>query len=226
MKIRSKEELDQVLDEDLAWRRKELTTLNLSIKSARGHVKRVLMRAAVALFYSHWEGHIKHCAKAYLCYLNKKAPLYSEISDNFIQLTLGERFKEGFSIKKFKSQKDIYEFIVNKEKGKFSVNSDTAVDTESNLKYEVFSNILNQLGLINIDFELKEQFIDKKLVHHRNMIAHGERIDDKEVEDTYNEIESKLISMIEAFQTLVRNAVDTESYLKRGCNLICVNACR
>lgn len=214
MKIRTEEQLEEALDQDLAWRKRELTTLKFAVKGSRGHEKEVLMRAAITLFYAHWEGHIKHCAKAFLCFLNRQSPPNSNMAENFIQLTLGERFQEGFSIRKFSSQKAIFDYILNEKSGNFFVDEDVVIDTESNLKHKVILNIISQLGLDETVFALKQHFIDSKLVGYRNGIAHGERRTGKDLEDIYNELEQELLDMITAFQNLVRNAVTTKSYLK------------
>lgn len=214
MKVRSAAELEQKLDEDLAWRKKEFTTLKFMLASARNHEKQILLRASIALLYAHWEGHIKHCALVYLKLLNTIAPNYHVMTDNFVQMSLGEKFAQGFSIKRFSSQKDIFNYIKNDEKAKFSIDENVVIDTESNLKYQVIFNILEQLGLNSSVFELKENFINSKLLKCRNQIAHGERCSQEELQDTYEELENELLEMIMTFQTMVRNAVINKEYLK------------
>lgn len=214
MKIKTEEQLEDALDQDLCWRKKELTTLKFSVSSARNHQKEVLMRAAIAMFYAHWEGHVKYCAKVFLCYLNGQAYSCANMTDNFTQLTLAERFKEGFSIKKFESQKAIFDYIISKKTESFFVNENTVIDTESNLKHDVILNIMSQLGLDTSAFELKKHFIDSKLVGYRNGIAHGEQRTGRDLEDIYNELQKELLDMIMIFHNLIRNTVTTKSYLK------------
>lgn len=214
MKVRSPYELEQKLDEDLSWRRREFTTLKFMIDSARSHEKQILLRASIALLYAHWEGHIKHCALVYLKFLKSLGLHYCDMTDNFIQLSLGEKFRQGFSIKKYPSQKEIFDYLTIEQKVIFCINEDIVVDTESNLKYEVFFNLMEQLGLDSSIFELKENFINSKLLRCRNAIAHGDKINNSDLEDTYNELEEELLDMIVTFQTLVRTAVDNKSYLK------------
>lgn len=214
MKVRSLDELEDILDQDLSWRRKEFTTLRLMIQSSRNHQKRILMRAGIALMYSHWEGHIKKSAEAYLCYLNCIAPKYSSMSDNFSHLSLGDKFFTGFSIKKYSSQKEIFDYIQSGLDSKFSVDEQKVINTESNLKSQVLMNILNQLGLDTNSFQLKENFIDSIMLKNRNKIAHGEHISDADLTLSYSEIEKELLAMIEKFQNQVRNAAANKSYLK------------
>ena len=51
----------------------------------------------------------------------------------------------------------------------------------------------------------------------RNTIAHGSILSEKEIEDTYNEIENELLDMIIHFQNLIFKAVDNKEYLKDAC---------
>lgn len=215
MKIRSAEELEDSLDKDLVWRRKEFTTLKFMVKGARDHQKEILLRASIALLYAHWEGHIKHCAIAYICYHNSIAMKYSDLKDNFFQMSLGEKFSKGFSIKKFSSQREIFEYVnAGALEENFSISAESVIDTESNLKSNVLFNILDQLGLGCSKFELKNQFIDAKLLKCRNAIAHGSKISDSEMQNTYNELQDELLNMIVVFNNLVKNAVFCKSYLK------------
>ncbi len=215
MKVRSLGELEDQLDKDLAWRKKEFTTLKLLVGSRRNHEKRVLMRASIAMLYAHWEGHVKFCAQVYLTYLKHIAPSYSQMTDNFIQMSLGEKFKEGFSIKRFNSQQEVFDYLTQQQDAKFDVNESVVIDTESNLKYEVIFNILGQLGLDTTVFELKENFINSKLLKCRNAIAHGDRLGDEDLEETHEELENELLLMIQTFQNLVRNAAENKAYLKQ-----------
>lgn len=214
MKIRTLDDLIDSIQKDMAWRAKEIIDLHLMVSSAKKHKKIVLIRASITLLYSHWEGHIKHCSLVYLNYLNNIGISYEKLNDNFIQLSLSEKFREGFSIKKFYSQREIHKYLTEPIKENFKINEDIVINTESNLKYEVFSNILNQLGLSTDLFELKENLINSKLLKCRNAIAHGDRLSTSEIEQTYSEIENELLNMIRTFQNLVINAATTKQYLK------------
>ena len=70
-----------------------------------------------------------------------------------------------------------------------------------------------QLGFNSTLFSQKERFINEILLNNRNAIAHGELRDNKSIEDAYNEVKEHLLPLIEAFNTLVSNAVASSSYL-------------
>ncbi len=214
MKVRTSYELEEFLDKDLAWRKKEFTTLKFMVSSARQHERAILTRASIAILYSHWEGHLKSAAEAYICYLNKQSHQYCEMTDNFVQLSLSDKFSSGFSIKKYPSQKDIFDYLTGSRTDKFKLDAKRVIDTQSNLKSEVLFNMMNQLGLDTGPFELKENFIDSIMLKHRNSIAHGDRVGEDDAETAYNELITELLDMIVTFQTMIRNAVANRNYLK------------
>jgi RiboL-PSP-HEPN len=213
VKVRSVEELESALDNDFVWRRREFTTIKLLISGARKHEKMVLIRAGIALLYSHWEGHVKLASEIYIGYLNSLAYNYSDMKPNFIQLSLADKFSKGFSLKKFSSRKDICEYLTNGHSQPFKIDEKKVVDTESNLKSKVLFNIMEQLGLDTQPFILKENFIDSVLLNNRNKIAHGEKVNENALEDAYAELEAELMQMILTFQNLIRNAASNKEYL-------------
>lgn len=214
MKVRSLSELEDQLDSDLAWRKYEFSLLSGLIQTAKGAKKNTLIRASITLMYSHWEGHIKKSAEIYLCYLNHLAHKYCDMQDNFAHLSLTDKFSSGFSIKKYKSQKEVFDYVQMGLSCNFKVNEQQVIDTESNLKSDVLLNMLMQLGLDIEPFELKSNFIDEKMIKNRNSIAHGERVGNKDLEDAYNEIKQELLFLIETFNNLIRNAASNKSFLK------------
>ena len=215
MKIRTTLELQDSLQKDLSWRKREFSTLSLLIKGnhPRSHEKKVLLRAAIVLLYSHWEGHIKHCALAYLNFLNNKGVPFNRLKPNFHLLTVSDKFRKGFSFNKFDSLIELKSYLENIPNINFKVDENLVIDTDSNLKSNILLNILKQLGFDTNGYELKAHFIDSTLVRCRNSIAHGEILSNTDIEDTYNEIEKELLGMITQFQNLILNATTTKDYL-------------
>lgn len=216
MKIRSLEEFEDALDSDLSWRKHEISLITGLVQKANGPKKNTLVRAGITLMYSHWEGHIKQCAEVYLCYLNHLAHKFCDMQDNFAHLSLADEFAEGFSIKKYKSQKDVFDYINSGLCNNFKVDEKKVIDTESNLKSGVLLNILCQLGLDVSPFELKNNFIDKTMLKNRNSIAHGERVGEQELLNAYFEIEKELLLMIQTFQNMIRTAACDKLFLKEN----------
>ena len=89
-KIRNADHLYDKLDQDFAWRRKELTFLNKNIKNAKAHNLQTNLRCGVVLLYAHWEGFIKNAAENYLKFVATtvaaKGITYNELDNCFIAL--------------------------------------------------------------------------------------------------------------------------------------------
>lgn len=214
MKIRTSLELQDSLQQDITWRKREFTTINLMISNCRGHEKQVLIRSAIVLLYAHWEGHIKHCALAYITFLNGKGLPFHRMKNNFLLLSVPDKFRQGFSLNKISSLLELHTYVNSPPSGNFKVDEKLVVDTDSNLKFPILLNILQQLGLNSDHYELKQNFIDSKLVRCRNAIAHGDILGSGDLEDTYKEIKEELLTLIQLFQNLILTAVDNEEYLK------------
>lgn len=72
MKIRTIEELQNRLDDDFAWRRKELTVIYTNVSSSKQNQLNTNIRIGVVMLYAHWEGFIKNAAELYLIYVSSK----------------------------------------------------------------------------------------------------------------------------------------------------------
>lgn len=222
MKIRSAIDLEDSLDADLAWRKKEFTTLKFMVNSARPHEREILKKSAISIMYSHWEGHVKHCAKVYLDYLNNKGISLIHLNDNFHQVMLGEKFNDVFSLQKYETQLSLHSFILSKGGGEnFKVRLDKVVKVDGNLKSSRLKDLILKLGLNYSSYEMKERFIDGKMLRCRNMIAHGDKLADHELSPVYDEIQSNLIAMIQEINNQVRNSVVEKSYLKTSVGIYC-----
>ena len=78
MKIKSKDQFLDHIQEERAWRRKELTNITLMLQGARAAHSHTLVRSGILLLYSHWEGYVKKVCEAFFLYLNFKSLNYSE----------------------------------------------------------------------------------------------------------------------------------------------------
>lgn len=218
----TQEQFEKKLTRDLAWRKKEFSNLELLIqeqeKSQNKSVSETLYRAAILLLYSHWEGHIKYCARQYIKYICSYNHKCNELKDNFHQILLGEHLSEkdvsqlnGNSVH---HQQMLFEFFKNQMQHTFNVNEKYTINTRSNLNFEQLSIILLQLGFELGDLETKKAFIDEKLLDGRNSIAHGQKKGSEDLNSLYNEIKAELLVMIEYFHTLTKDSIIGRTYLK------------
>src|SRR5216684_3668408 len=86
-KIRTFEQFQQLLDEELEWRKKELSVIK-ALVTARSSTEIINchIRSGIALVYAHWEGFIKAASNAYITYVASQRLTYSELTNNFIAI--------------------------------------------------------------------------------------------------------------------------------------------
>jgi hypothetical protein len=217
MKVRSKSQFLDLLQEERAWRRKELTNVKALVFDSRAAFEHTITRAAVLLLYSHWEGYIKKITELFFHYLNFKGFKYSELSLNFKSLGILGQFEGDFPHKQFSSYLKATEFITTEcESIKFKLDIEKHIDTKSNLSTDVIADLTSKLG-INPDVFIKNKYhIDSRLLKYRNAIAHGERTDNNPeyciTREMFYDLYSKISNMMDQFEALVINHIEVESY--------------
>ena len=73
MKIKNLEELEDRIDDEIAWRKKELISIKNDVRSSENKdisEQSRLIRSGIAMLYAHWEGAIKSLAEYYLIYVS------------------------------------------------------------------------------------------------------------------------------------------------------------
>ncbi len=104
---RTIEILQKNLDEDMAWRIKELSILKNKIPPQKGTEQDVLIRAGITTLYAHWEGFIKYAAECYLQFVSLRKLNYHQLDYCFVALSSRKSINELIKTNKFKLQKDV-----------------------------------------------------------------------------------------------------------------------
>ncbi len=212
MKIRSAEQLQTVLDDDFAWRRKELTMIMTTIKSSRPNLLNANIRIGVVILYAHWEGFIKNAAENYLIYVAGKKLQYDELENNFIALSLKTKLKEFESTNKNTVHTQLIDFLLGNLKIKANLPTENIIKTQSNLNSNILKEILSILGIDYRQFELKEKYIDSQLLKIRNSVAHGQNPDITEID--FYELYSEITIMMTTIKTEISNNASLAKYKK------------
>ena len=88
MKIRKIEKLQDLLDGDFAWRKKELIDVQLMIHSSQN---RTVCRMGLALLCAHFEGFVKLAANYYIIFISSQNLKMSELQMNFVAMYFQEK---------------------------------------------------------------------------------------------------------------------------------------
>ncbi len=215
MKIKTIDQLQQYLDDDMSWRKKELTTLFLSISSSRVHQESVYIRGAITLLYAHWEGYIKNASVAYLNYVGFIGKPYNKLKSNFVALGVQKETGASDSYHAYNSCEKITDFFSTKLSDNFNIESEKVINTKSNLNSDVLKDIFNKTGMkYTPDFELNEKRIDEKLLKYRNKIAHGEKSYNYiDLKDAFIELKELILKLLDNYRNQIINSAELKLYL-------------
>lgn len=206
-KLRTLTQLQDALDKEMSWRRKEIIGLKLSVRDAGSLTEATLVRAGVALLYAHWEGFIKNAALMYLNYVNCQRLTYKELKSCFVVFGMKGQLNTLTESRKAKASVSAIDFIFDKLDSRANIVLASAIDTESNLSSKVFDNILASIGFLSSYYEARYKLIDESLVDRRNKIAHGEFLDIN-AED-WRKLADEMISIMNNFKTDIENAASS-----------------
>ncbi|MDD5313444.1 MAG: MAE_28990/MAE_18760 family HEPN-like nuclease [Dehalococcoidia bacterium] len=212
MKIRSLSELNEFLNNELSWRKKELTAIALVLNSLRDHEQRALLRAAICLLYAHWEGFIRDAATCYITYVDSKRLSYSKLSPNFIALGFRRQIKESGMSNSPLLHVKLVDLFISGLGSRANLSMKNAINTYSNLNFEIFEEILSIVGLDRTVYESQKVLIDERLLKNRNEIAHGRYLEIDE--DQYRELYTRIIDIINLFRDELENSAALKAYMR------------
>lgn len=214
MKIKTILDLQDAIDNEMGWRKKELSAIRANINSSRSFAKETALRSGIALLYAHWEGTIKKIAYFYLVYVSNQKVTYDKLKPNFLALALKRELSELIKTKKVSLHTSFIEKFNQQQNMMAKIPTEGVIDTKSNLNSEVFLEIMCTIGLDQSIYENDFKLIDEVLLNMRNRIAHGEHLDEISLdENRYNEIHIKIFNLINQFSIQVSNAASQKLYL-------------
>ena len=214
MRVRSLTELTQLLDDELAWRKKELTTLKVLLdKSRRQHETMLLLRAAICLLYAHWEGFVKAAATGYLSFVATRGVRYQDLTPNFVALGLWSDISRAGESNLPTLRTALTTRLISGLSERASINWKQSFDAGSNLNFKTLNEIMCAVGLDSKEYLLKKPIIDQRLLANRNAIVHGERRPEIGPDD-YAVLNDDIVQLVERFRTDIENAAATNSFLR------------
>ncbi|MTV16623.1 MULTISPECIES: MAE_28990/MAE_18760 family HEPN-like nuclease [Bradyrhizobium] len=173
----------------------------------------VARKAALALLYAHWEGHVLFVAETYLRFIAKKKQKFSQLMPSLQAVKLAS-FIQGWQ-----TQRDsillrlkIVDTIRDMEVEQFRTVPPSAISTGGNLNSDRFENICQILMLDHDKIVPDRDYLDESIVGARNRIAHGDYFT---VSDDYLiRAIDYVLEIMRQFRTEVENSVATKKYLR------------
>jgi hypothetical protein len=202
--------LETSLQEDLAWRRKELSSLYLSVISAspQSESQYRAIRSGIVLTYAHLEGFTRQAARCYFEYVRGRNLTYGDLALNFLALKISRIVCHGTTkASYYSSAVDLLTLKI----GETAILPEPEVITaNSSLKFAQFKEILYCINIDPHPFSSKENFFDKVLLERRNAIAHGEFR--RPSPDDYHEIHVGVIEILDQLDTRLIDAATGEDF--------------
>jgi len=208
-KVRTLSEMQTALDQEMAWRIKEMGVFKVGA-GKNGPQRKPYVRAGVALLYAHWEGFIKNSSEIYLSYVESRALRYRDLKSCFVVFGLKGKINTLVESRKSMPNIEAMDFIFSKLDEIAKLQIGTAVNTDSNLTSKVFCNIANSLDIDTSPYETKFNLIDSSLVDRRNKVAHGEFL---EIDGSdFSVLVEDMLSLMRQYKTDIENAASLECY--------------
>ena len=136
------------IEKELAHRKKELSELSILVKgNMSDSEKNALRRATFPIIYSHWEGFVKRLGKEALSYIKNQKLSYIELQKTFSTIAIYQLMKGGLPTVEVKQTRMLMNFFAGDFTEVLNGNFDfgqteTWVDTQSNLKQEPLENMI------------------------------------------------------------------------------------
>lgn len=210
MKIHTTTHAQEKLDDEFAWRLKEIADLKSSIRTSKPANQKSMLRAGLPMLYAHWEGFVKNAAEIYLNFVVHQKLPYSDLRTCFIVWGLKGELNKLISANNFEMNIAVVDFVLNELESKASFSSRGVIETMSNLNSKVFQNIAISIGIDYVPYETKFKFIDEIILGRRNRIAHGSHISIPV--DEYDALSNEVLALLRRFKTDVENAIILELY--------------
>lgn len=207
-KVFSFDDLTRLIDEDYSWRRKELKIVKDQIPNTNSPLQSATLRFAVPILYAHWEGFAKKSCELYLEFVSNKYLKHKDLKPQFIALSMS-KILGSLEMKNIEEKTKTVQFLLNEIDKNSNIPTKNVIQTKSNLRYEVFEEMIFLLNLDSNKFNNFKSLIND-LVDARNNIAHGNY--QRVPLSTYENMHIDVQTLMELLKTELENSALTESF--------------
>lgn len=210
MKARTEDEILARLDDEFAWRRKELTVIWSDVQSAPDKSLEPRLRAGIALLYAHWEGFITAAGDLFVQFVAVRRLNHDELNTGLLSLALRQRLKEFSESSSVATHIDFVSFVQQGMASRARLPQIDVISTGANLNSGRLRDIVLTLGLDYSAYELKENIIDRQLLDWRNTIAHGKSL--RPTQEDFNHLYHEVTTLLRLFKDQMVNAIALKTY--------------
>lgn len=205
------ETFSQAVTDDFNWRVKEISDVKEVVILSAPHYSEVARKAALALTYAHWEGHVHLVAEAYLKYIALRKRTFASLVPSFQAVHITSKIKE------WQNQKDsialrlkIIDAVHTLDSQQFRGVPSGAVNTAGNLNFDRFVGICQVMSLDAGTIVSDPDYLDEAIVGARNRIAHGASI--TVTDEALQRATQFVLGIMRSFRTEVENSVVLKRY--------------
>lgn len=210
---------EREINDELSWREAELASLKHYVISSRGNevAHKSALRAMCAMMYAHYEGFTKFCWDLALDEIHRASVNRCDVLEPLAVLSLEKIFSE---LKGDLSPNSVWSFFQSRLPASLSQAAEFADDdsgkcrisTGSNLWPNVFREGTQKLGIELKEVDNRETHL-KALVGRRNKIAHGEKMEIKDLSE-YRPYEQAAFAVMYQLAITIVEYLDGQLYLK------------
>jgi len=211
--LRTLDQLEASLTEDLKWRIHELEQWQKIAEHAREHELPGLLRGGLALLYAHWEGYVKVAGRAYLEYVGRKGLKLGDLRHELAAVALRSMLGRGEMSKKSTDHIKIVEALRGEAGLPANLPYTSAtIRTRANLNFETFADIMESIGCDAARHEIYRSTIDARLLRHRHEIVHGK--EDYVTLQDWSDIKDRIVIIPHDVRSQISNEASQEGYRK------------
>lgn len=210
MKLRTPSQFTDKINQNLAHRKRELSSLLNHVSRARIHEVEPVSKAAVCLLYAHWEGFVKYGGTCLANFVAFKGISISALSNGFIAACVQQKLKQVRGTKKISIAREYVELVRHPNAGLGPLKWDSVIETHDNLNMDSLKEILELVGCDDSFYQTKKGVIDSQLVHYRNSIAHT-GYSDFDPND-YPRLHAETLALIEKFRDDLEDSVSSRLF--------------
>ena len=214
MRIKSVYRLQKMLDNNWAWRKKEIINLINLTNLSQDITQNTNIRSGIVLVYAHWEGYIKKSSEYYLQFITSQNIQMKKFTHNFVAGAMRNAIFDCGQTRKVSKYTKLIETLMEKMEEPIKIPYKSLITTQSNLSSKVLFEILLTLGLDPSPYELKFKLIDNHLLDQRNKVSHGQYLDiDLEI---FLDTAKDIIFLLETFRNQLIESARSEKYLENN----------